>query len=356
MKDRIYICHTYYHVYVTCLKELNLSEKQQGKATILLSSLSNDFETLGERLEASGLFEQVMAYDEKKEECFPELAKYRKDQGNIVKNMLARIRFTRKFAALQAPYVPVDLKQYGDIYVYCDSDPIGYYLSQHKIKYHAVEDGLNCIKYFDTARYDNRGHFRLKAWLSARNLIFIQGGYNKYCIDMEVNDVSILDYPCKKYKEVPREPLVKALTQSDKDIIMKIFIKDYDRLMKQLTEGLHHEHKILILTEPLCALPVRVQIFKDIIAQYGQEAQVILKPHPRDELDYSRDFGEYIIIDRTVPMEMLNFIEGIVFEKVISVFTVTDAIHFAKEIVRLGDDFMDKYEAPEVHRKNEQIG
>lgn len=45
---------------------------------------------------------------------------------------------------------------------------------------------MNCILYYDTARYDNRGHFKLKAWMSEHNLIFIQNGYNKYCLDMEV--------------------------------------------------------------------------------------------------------------------------------------------------------------------------
>ena len=63
---------------------------------------------------------------------------------------------------------------YKDIYVYCDSDPIGYYLNQNHIRYHAVEDGLNCLKNFDAARYDNRGHFKIKAFLSMYlNLIFV---------------------------------------------------------------------------------------------------------------------------------------------------------------------------------------
>ncbi len=38
--------------------------------------------------------------------------------------------------------------------------PIGYYLNQNHIRYHAVEDGLNCLKNFDAARYDDRGHFQ----------------------------------------------------------------------------------------------------------------------------------------------------------------------------------------------------
>ena len=82
--------------------------------------------------------------------------------------------------------MPVDLKKYRDIYVFCDSDPIGYHLNYKKIRYHALEDGLDCICYYDTARYDNRGHFKLKAFLASLNLIFIQNGYSKYCIDMEL--------------------------------------------------------------------------------------------------------------------------------------------------------------------------
>jgi hypothetical protein len=72
------------------------------------------------------------------------------------------------------PYIPVNLKEYGEVFVYCDSDPIGYYLNMNRIKYHALEDGLNCLKNYDAARYDNRGHFGLKAFMSNKlNLIFI---------------------------------------------------------------------------------------------------------------------------------------------------------------------------------------
>ena len=51
MKDRIYICHTYYHVYVTFLKELKLRAeadpaKKAGAATLVLSKMSNNFENL----------------------------------------------------------------------------------------------------------------------------------------------------------------------------------------------------------------------------------------------------------------------------------------------------------------------
>ena len=59
MKDRIYICHTYYHVYVTFLKELKLRAeadpaKKAGAATLVLSKMSNNFENLKSRVESTG--------------------------------------------------------------------------------------------------------------------------------------------------------------------------------------------------------------------------------------------------------------------------------------------------------------
>ena len=357
MKERIYVCHTYYHVYVTFLKELNMPREKRGQATLVLSRMSNDFETFAERAKASGLFEEVLEYDEKKPEYFEELALLKEDRGNMVLNMISRIRFCKKFAKLQAPFVPVNFREYKEIYVYCDSDPIGYYLNYNKIYYHALEDGLNCLAYYDTARFDNRGAFDVKVFMSKRlNLIFIQNGYGRYCRDMEVNDISKIKYPCPYYKEVPRQQYVDCLTDEDKQVILKAFVKDYDALVEALEKAeATGKKKVLVLTEPLCDLNTRERIFRDIIRMYGEEAVVVLKPHPRDELDYNALFGEYFRIDRTVPMEMLNFIPGAHFDRLISVLTETAAIQFAAEKIKLGPDFMDAYEAPHIHRQNEQI-
>ena len=118
MKDRIYVCHTYYHVYVTFLKELKIRAEEstpdggkwQPGATLVLSKMSNDFENLKERVESTGLFAEVIEFDEKREDFFPELAKWRKGTGNFLGNLWYRIQFTKQYARLEAPYVPVNLK------------------------------------------------------------------------------------------------------------------------------------------------------------------------------------------------------------------------------------------------------
>ena len=371
MHERIYVCHTFYHVYVACLKELHRIHQEEradknktgssggaGQATLVLSAMSNHFDTMIQRARNCGIFEEVIEFDEKEDTFFPELKPLRTNTGNLVHNMFNRIRFCRKFAQLQEQYIPVNFRLYRDIYVFCDSDPIGYYLNYRKIPYHAVEDGLNCIKYGDTARFDNNGHFAFKAWLASTGLIFIQNGYGKYCIDMEVNDIALLDYPCAKYIEQPREELVRELTQADKNLMLQLFISNLDALQRKLQEG-KNRARVLILSEPLCDLKTREQIFHDLVEIYGivngQPAVVMIKQHPRDYLDYRKLFPDVILLDGTFPMEMLNFIPDLRFSRLVSVYTVVDSIHFVDEKIFLGDDFMDRYEAPEIHRINEQI-
>ncbi len=104
-KDRIYVCHTFYHAYVACLKELNLPKDQQGGATLVLSKMSNNFATFPERAKKSGLFAAVIEFDEKDYTYFPELVSLKKDRGNLVLNMLQRMKFCKRLGELEAPFV-----------------------------------------------------------------------------------------------------------------------------------------------------------------------------------------------------------------------------------------------------------
>ena len=360
MNDRIYVCHTFYHAYISFLKELALRDKASaegtdpGDATIVLSKLSNNFGDSRERYVATGIFKEALEYDEKREDSFPELARYKKP-GNIIVNTINRIRLTNLFAKALEADIPCDFKKYRDIYVFCDKDPIVTYLNKHKIRYHALEDGLNTLKYIDLARVTDKKFFGFKEFLSRKlNLIVMPDGHSKYCVDMEVNDISAIKYPCDNYIELPRKTLTDRLTDADKEILVRAFIRDYDTL-KALVKESEGEDKILILTDPLCTLDVREKIFRDIVKMYEPEGRVFIKPHPRDTLDYKTLFSDCPQFDATVPMEILNFIPGLHFKKAVGVLTEMKAVTFADEAIRLGADFMDAYEEPSIHRQNDYI-
>ena len=348
MKGSIYVCHTYYHVYVTLLKEFAKPRDKQGNASIVLSKMSNDFEELPKRLEKLNIFKEIFEYDEKNFEELPEVKKYHKPSSFFLTSIWNRYRFTKLYGKMQEKYVPTDFSQYEDVYVFCDSDPIGYYLNWKHIYYHAVEDGLDTLRSSDLARVDNAEHFELKVFLSKKcNILFIQNGYSKYCLDMEVNDISVLKYPCSYYVEVPRANLMARLTQEEKNIMLRAFVKQIDKIEEVVAKK--EKKSVLILTEPLCGLDVRKKVFMDLVEKYETEYQIILKQHPRDELNYEIEFPEYLLINRTVPMEMLNFIKDFKVDLVVSVFTELGNIEFAKEKLRLGRDFMDAYEDRSKH-------
>jgi len=347
---RIYVCHTFYHVYISFLKEFSLPESEWGNASMVLSKMSNDFGDIKERIPLSGYFKEVFEFDEKRETEFPELAKYKKNRGNALFNMIPRIIFTSKFAKLLQQYVPVDFNDYEDIYVFCDNDPIGIYLNKKRIHYHALEDGLNYLSTFVNARADNKGFFGLKKFMSMQlNLIFMQDGYSKYCLDMEVNDLSLIRDDFKKYKEVPRAGLEKNVSEEQKNVLVKVFVKNIDGLNKSIANTHNGQKNILILTEPLCTLDVRERIFKDLYDEYSRYGTVFFKIHPRDELDYDTLFPEVFKFDKKVPMEILNFFPNLHFDTVVSVFTQLGSIKFADEKVYLGVKFMDKYEDRSAH-------
>ena len=356
MKARVYVCHTFYHAFIAVIKELNLPETERGKATLILSTMSNDFGDMADRTKRTGLFEDVLMYDEKPDTFFPEVMKYHADKGNVILNLLQRMRYTKMLGKMQEKYVPVDFTQFREINVFCDSDPIGYYLNYKKIKYHAQEDGLDTIKQCDDARYSNLGHWKLKSFMARHNLIFIPNGYSKYCVDMEVNDISCLKYEMSKYKEVPREKLINGVAKKDCHYLMDIFMPDGEKLLAQLREGDSSKGKLMILSDPVCELDVRKQIMLDIIAEYGKGMQVIIKPHPRDVLSYeTEDFKDCVVIRGKFPMEIMNYFPELHVDTVVSIFTVVDAIKFADKKILLGNDFMDKYEDPALHRQNDVI-
>ncbi len=348
---RIYVCHTYYHVYIAFLKEFRQPSEERGNATMVLSLMSNDWGDLKDRIVPSGVFREVYEFDEKRENDFPELMELKKDRGNILLNMPQRIKFTKGLARVEEQYVPVDFRDYDEVYVFCDTDPIGVYLNKKKIKYHAVEDGLNYLSRGIPAKRDNKGFFWLKKFLSMRlNLIFMQDGYSKYCTDMEVNDLSLIDDKFYKYREVPRKELENGLSEEQKQTLIRVFVRDLDRMMAEIRQTRGSTDNILILTEPLCKeLDMREKLFRDLLTEYSQEGRVFFKIHPRDLLDYDRLFPDVFKFDKSVPMEILNFFSEVHFKKVVSVFTQLGSIGYADEKVYLGKKFMDKYEDPSIH-------
>lgn len=340
---RIYVCHTYYNVYVSVLKELNYQKATNVKGTIALSLMSTDFKDLKSRLENSNLFAEVIELNEVYPWFFEEKFRYNTEKGNWFFRMYTGNVLHWRYVAIQEEkYLNVDFSNYNNIFIYCDSDPIGQYLNYKKIPYHAVEDGLDSCR-INVVKGNSR-YFYPRLVLAKLGIVFIKDGYSNYAIDLEVNNKKDISTFGRKVTEVSRKELLNQITIKEKQIIYDIFF------LGNTDKNFNNDKKnILVMTQPLCSPEKRIEMYRDIIQNYGKGYNIYIKPHPIDNGDYESAFPECIVLERFFPIEIFNFKCELEIEKIITVYSILDDLLFAKEKIRLGIDLLDKYEEPMLH-------
>lgn len=289
---RLYICSTYYHVYITLLKQF-------ATPTDTDLVVCDDIPTgkkLTERLSATGLFQNVWYVEQSK---FPEV------RG---KNWLDWTFFQHRRRAKQIrPLLPFHLEDYADVYIYHDGTPLGMYLADAKKRYHLIEDSLDFYKTFRSSAQVRCLHKR--SWKYGLQWILNAGyfplGESRIVIDIEVNDRKNLQIKGQAVVECPRDILEKSLTANQKQYLLDIF---------GYTDFEIGDKTALLLTEPLYkdgivpTVQDQESIYRDIIRDLCVKGYIpVIKPHPRDEVDYS-NWGCQVI-DRCFPAELFSLSE-----------------------------------------------
>lgn len=347
---RLYICHTFYHVYVSVLKEMAFQKQGEAPGDIFLSTMSTQFGDLEQRLAASGLFHKVELLPECHPRFFPEPFVGKLGEGNGLKRLLQRHKYYRYVVKNEEPYLDRNYKDYKDVYVFCDSDPIGYYLNAKRIPYISVEDGSNSGR-FNSVVTANESMFTLKRILSKLNYLYMQDGYSRYSRGYEVNCAQGVISTGRRILENPTRELIARLDEGDKEALYQIF-----RSWEHSPKAEDREY-IMILTQPVCTPENRIAMYREIVDRYCGEYGVIIKPHPIDKVDYQKEFRGCLVLDRAFPVEILNLHCEYHICKLVTVYSTSlDNLTFASEKLSLGIDFLDKYEDPVLHkdlRKNE---
>lgn len=341
--SRIYVCHTYYNVYVSILKEFNYQKVDGAKGSISLSLMSTDFKDLKKRLLLSGIFKDVFELNEVHPSNFKVNFKYGNIWGkyNPIRVFANWILQWRYIAKQTAEFINIDFSNFQEIFVYCDSDPIGMFLNYKKIAYTAVEDGLESIR---LAKIEKESKFViLKVMLSKLGLMFMKDGHSKFAKAVEVNSEHDLYSFGRKIVGVSRQELLNRLTNFEKEKIYKVFFED-----GSIRKFNNENRNAMLLAGQLCSTQKSFDIYRDIIKEYCNGYNVYIKPHPIDSGDYQKEFPKCIVLERFFPIEIFNIKCELNIDRLISVTSVLDQHTFANEKIRLGIDFLDKYEDPEM--------
>lgn len=138
----------------------------------------------------------------------------------------------------------------------------------------------------------------------------------------------------KKYTLVDLNILWKESTQAKRNLIMKAFNISHDDLNK-----LKRPH--ILFTQPFmvdCGFSEKEErdLYQNIIDKYSDSNSLVIKPHPRDLLDYEKYFPGIPVIKTKAPMQLLGAI-GCDYKRAITVSSSSvSCMPSSTEIIWLG--------------------
>ena len=323
--DRLYICHTPYHVLMAC--EYALADaKEEGSAdsrrqSILLMDSVGNFEIYAERLRNSGLFDRVFTV--RHSEAFAS-----RTNTSFYKTLL--LLYLSK-----GPLHRLDfLFDFDEHFIFNDHRDIGALLHRYRIPYHLLEDGRDCFKRFDQNNLPTANRPFLRKMLKKIFNVPIGMGDSPYCLDIQVNSCEALKTSVSKpVVERPKDALEAAMDEKDREVLGQVFpVPAIDS---------SRDYAVLVLTSPMEAHGEewneerQLAYYRDVVEQYPK-GDVFLKPHPRDAVDYQSIAGSCRIIDKSIPVEVLNLNPKISFDYAVAYLsTALPAIRNCKHKISL---------------------
>lgn len=319
----IYVCNTYYHIYITLIKEI-----KKRSSDIILSDSIPKYKEIGKRIEECKIFNNVY-YISEKEINLPSEPK-----------LIGKFFYFNMIRKAVGKYIELNFKKYSDIILYNDWTPIGYFLNASRINYILSEDGQDVFQKYD---YTPFNYTKIDKILSRLDLKVLSIGEAKYMKYIEVNNKNNLYIRDKKIVELKKNTLLENLTPNEKKEISKIFIGNNSYKSEK------YDNNILILTEPLFidkrveSEEKQIEIYSKIIEEYKNDGiNIYIKPHPRDLTDYYNIVDKCFIIDKNIPIEVLNFNDDIYFNKAITITSTSlGGLNFVKDKIRLGNEYLD---------------
>ncbi|MGN1119345.1 MAG: glycosyltransferase family 52 [Oscillospiraceae bacterium] len=322
MNKTIYVVSTYYHALISCLKQL----KDKTDADILVTEYIPEGESLADRLKESNLFKSVFFLDDIKEF----------EPRNKLDFLLNQ---HRKNAMIIERQLPFRFEDYSEINIYHDDIWAAKYLKDKRIGYRLCEDALDSFKEISRSPFAfmlPRGTLKERVKKALR-LGYVFCGSDDSTLCVEVNDIDGVELKGKlreKLVEYPRRALFERLTDDDRETLKRIFLKS--------SVPPQTENSLLLLTQPLFADGVlsseeeQIRIFSEAVADFLEKGMtLIVKPHPRDTVDYTNVFEGAAILDKNMPIEILAITGNAHFSKVLTYYSTALQSCKAEEYIQI---------------------
>ncbi len=202
-----------------------------------------------------------------------------------------------------------------------------------------LEMGINVVE-------DGTGNYYPNRWKEFKTVLDSFEFYKTFGEDPLVKSIYLLGYlPIpdiikEKVRLFDLRECWNNKSEDEKAMIMDIFGFPKDKITEDVKSG----HDVLLCTRSFENKDLKkeeiIDFYKEIIDNYGAE-KMLIKPHPRDNLDYENEFPGCRKLDGGFPIQLLSFIDvGIRKVAVTGISTV--AMFFKGDNVDVYDDSMFK--------------
>lgn len=123
-----------------------------------------------------------------------------------------------------------------------------------------------------------------------------------------------------KLKEKAKHYDLQKLWQESSETKRELILRKFNITPSDLE--MMSKKTVILLTQPLSEDNImseeeKIQLYRDLVAPYG-EANVLIKPHPREKTDYSKALQKSMCFDKIVPFQLFSLI-GLKFDTVVTI-------------------------------------
>lgn len=328
MANKVYVCGTLYHVFISTLK--NIEGKKSGNESLLIvTDFTPKLDLIAQKLVNDGFFTSFIYLP-----LFKIRKKFRSEAG-LFKRYARRNKYLVEYIENDS-----DIKKQHDfiskseINLFSNLGPSSvYFLIRFKNNiFHQLEDGY-------------RNYHPVVSNLKAFKRKYILNTPQGEGRDSQIKTIEV-QYP-EKLPSVVRHKGVKLDIQW---LIDSMGEDNKQKLLDTFTQGhtfsIDGHKKVILITQPLSedryiSEEYKINLYKQILNDHAKGYDVYIKAHPRETTDYKDKLGVDVIeIPRNFPMEILNFYPNIVFEKGITIFSgALNNLTNIKERIFLGRDY-----------------
>lgn len=313
MKNQVYVCGTYYHLYIAMLWNKAHSEKG-GKSLLVLQDFTTSLPDILPDVKKVGFFTHVIPAPFR-EKYSGKGTRYSRMKQNIRMNLLRTRSIIKKAEA------GFDIVRYHD---FIENSEINLFFNQGLctsyfiVKYkhlfmRLLEDGERNYN----SKLSNLAVFRKKYILRS----FIGEGIDSSIKEIHVQNPERLSKRVRhKGVKLDLRKMVKNLSEGDRKKLVNFFLKDSDF-------DIQTSDNVLLITQPLSedkyvTEDVKVALYEKILNDHTSNETIYIKVHPRERTDYKNKLGKPVhIIRKSFPVELFDLLPGIQFEKGITIYS-----------------------------------